>query len=509
MINKARILAAFIVLSLLVGMWRLFPSTPEVLPFTGAPSAPAEVGGLDGEVPVPDAADDDDRLPVEVPGQLEDREAEVRVIVRWEDGRLVNGVGVLLLPRGTNGILSQRMGLTGTDGTAVFRPVRPGRVQVSTDRGGRETLTVAEREVHVAEITIPKGLHVGGRVTNLQDQPIPDARIWLSYARQTVSRGFEIAKTDHDGAFEVENVEPGRLISAFAEGYQPAAVQPVEGNLGLEVLVEIKLAPAKGSVQGIVFGPDGEPAENSLLLLGSEFPSNIGLRFDRYRVGPTRVLLTDADGRFYASGFRLGFEIPVWARLPDSAVWRGDVQPAEPATFVSIHLQTGAGMHGTVWGGQGEPADRAQVTVLHDAVEPEPGMGYVGPSWGRISGRTDSQGRYALSGIPPGRIKLRVRSGPLVQTEEFELRDQELREWNPILNAGLTIVGRVVNQAGYGLPGYRVSARGEKLVWPPSIVDTLRKPGPPAARNLAVAPGLRLRDRAAPDRQRGRIRRGR
>lgn len=150
----------------------------------------------------------------------------------------------------------------------------------------REILEQLTNQTHV--LTLLRGLDVRGRVVNGQDQPIPDATVWLG-GRDTVER--QETKTDADGRFTFRNVKEERtLFSVLARSYAPAdQYQTVQADMP-----DVVFRLAEGTVVRVrVENARGEPLPGTRVTL--EGNGDIGRT---YEFG-TR---TDDDGRFEWDG---------------------------------------------------------------------------------------------------------------------------------------------------------------------------------------------------------------
>lgn len=114
------------------------------------------------------------------------------------------------------------------------------------------------------KIVMQRGLIVRGKVTDEQDRPIPEARIWAG--RPSFS-GTQETKTDAQGAFNFGNVKEGESqFSVLAKGRKPG-VKTVSVKPGMEEIV-FKLGPGH-VIRGIVKNEAGEPVSGVRIALES------------------------------------------------------------------------------------------------------------------------------------------------------------------------------------------------------------------------------------------------
>ena len=388
--------------------------------------------------------------------------ADLSVRVRWEsDGTPAAGVVVRLRVAGYTSLRNRQVSTDAT-GLASFQGVAPVKVSVIGDRGGKTDLTLVAGEVTQAELTIPSGVTVVGKVSDMADRPIADARIWVSVGKWSYD-GCEATRTNELGGFGLRDVSPGRLLSALAEGFAPAQVVTVRAAGDKPTEVSFKLSPAPGTLHGIVYGPDQKPVENAAVLVG--YTSSMMLIGGELQGRPAREVRTDAEGRFIVDGL-WGESMPFWARAAGAAVYRDRVRIREDApTKIEVRLLSGAAVYGTVRNPDGKPAAGIRVEALQDTVEPRKGMAYQGPYWAKVTTNTNAGGEYRLDHIHPSRARIRASARDLGKdVRVLELTNRQEERWDATLGLGLKITGSIVDSDGNPLKGWKLWGDGGKGV---------------------------------------------
>src|SRR5262249_1170688 len=233
-----------------------------------------------------------------------------------DDGSPAYGALLTVTPFTHDGDLCERTLATGADGTALVGGLPAARVYVAADRGGNLEIEVRAGATTDAELVIPPGIHVRGHVVDEHGNDVATACVWLSSHAHDCTDGQHGGHTDVAGRFFLRSVERERFLSADAPGLRAAAVQPVRGEPGTTIDLELVLRGAGASLLGTVVGPDGAPVADARVLAGFRFT---GFGWDArqdadYR--PPLDLRTDERGSFRVDGLELGSKVPLWARAP-------------------------------------------------------------------------------------------------------------------------------------------------------------------------------------------------
>jgi len=304
-------------------------------------------------------------------------------------------------------------------------------------------------------------LALAGRVVGPDGEPVAAYRLGL--LRERVGNEFQSVSTfdieDAEGAFRLENVEPGSYtLFAHAAGLPIARVEPLELASGPLTLEEpVRLAPG-GSVQGFAFDPaTGDPVQDAVVLVERDAPQNILLLNDVQRMWVPISTRTASDGSFRIDHVTPGTHTlrvtargygPAWSQPFRVAV--GETTPG-----IEIPLAPGGAVEGRVLQPDGTAAvGKPLICALLDQ-STHAQMHFA-------QALTDPEGRYRFEDLPPEsmlvvqvdfddlahpRVKpVEIRAG-LVQTIDFEaegaltrvrgvLRDSE---GSPVVHRNLAI----------------------------------------------------------------------
>jgi uncharacterized GH25 family protein len=266
-----------------------------------------------------------------------------------------------------------------------------------------------------------------------------------------------------DGSFTLEPVPPGNSpLVVRAKGYARRRLMeevPAGGRADLEIL----LRPGS-AVSGTVLDPGGKPrggARMSAEVLASlpivgEMP--VPVEIEETRSG--------ADGTFRIEGLPVARKLRISADTEDLLAEPADAGPLEKGIEqegVVVRLRAGGAVLVTVRDQDGKPLAGASVTA-----EPAAGdddgirlpMMAASIDRGRASAATDAQGLARVAPVEPGPAKAKAvlkdyRSAemPLLVTAGTE---------TPVtltLDAGQSISGRVVDEAGAGIAEARVTVQ--------------------------------------------------
>ncbi len=360
-----------------------------------------------------------------------------------ESGGPLEGVVVVVTPRGSLGreplpsatsdpegrfqITVPKKGPYAVDAyLAGFAPFRSRSVE--TDKALRLVLRSAKETirgvVRDGETLAPiEGALVRTRVQRLRGR-LPAHPRW----------GVVETVTDAEGLFELADLSTGRFeITASAPAYGQASKEVAMGEP-----LEIYLFPGAG-IYGRLTDPNDKPVEGAYV---STRGSSLAER-------------TDTDGRFALLGLEPG-AYRVFARHPDfaPAVAKASLAVDHDAEL-TLQFSLGTQLTGRVVNEENEPID---AQVLLQALD----GGSVGRFLqDRFSARTDAEGSFHLKAVPGGEHSLRVRaSGYAAENVEVYLEDgdgtatEDLGDL--VLEIGLAIHGRVVDENEQPVPGARV-----------------------------------------------------
>ena len=334
---------------------------------------------------------------------------------------------------------------TGADGRFVVAdlvPDRPVTLAVAKPGYGSEFTSSVRPPVDAIAVVLRPSGGLKGRVVDAQGDPVagarvmaaPDHRALASGPRRTPRRERPPwSRSDADGRFLIEDVEPGTLqVSVQAESYQRYVATGVEVEAGTEREIEIVLETG-ATVEGRITTADGVPLAQASVQVAPRRDT----RFGGNRFGGSSSGRTDAEGRYRVDGAGLG---------PASiTVFHGDRQRLTEAievrpggNVVDLVLDSGFEVSGQVVSADGEPIGGAALSlqpgdlqrISFDASPPA------------VSG---TDGTFVLADVAAGSYRLKAsREGFAAATSEiFEVAD-DVTGLLLELGRGATLQGRVL-----------------------------------------------------------------
>lgn len=392
----------------------------------------------------------------------------IRGRVRDADGVAQPGVVVSVRP-GLNaflGQLTQRRfgwieGVTDAEGAFDLYGVPPGTGYALSAAGRdmaleeRYGIDVVEGRVTDVDIVGHPGAYVSGQVFDPQGRPVAAASVAMVYL--DVSRVLfsadgraEPILTDADGRFAVQHVAAGRIgFIAATDGYAPSEIVDltVVDNGRYD---DLRFVLGDGAaVTGLVVDDQDKPVAGALVEVRPfEQPRDADVLKLVLKVRNV-VAETDAEGRFVARGIDAQRVFLQASKAGYVTELRFNVKAEGEQRIV---LTRGVTVKGRVLGPDDKPVARFSVDTRSRTVRPadaaaspgeanapqagnEPRPERRGPPWARGGGDRDgsmrlaagqrmgeqgfdgnwtdvldADGRFELRGIPPGKIRVRVRS---------------------------------------------------------------------------------------------------
>ena len=385
------------------------------------------------------------------PRRADSRVGTLELQVSWSDGTPASGVGARLLPWGaSDAFLHQRSVTTDENGLAEVDQLAPGKLGLWLDRGGLGAVEILAGRRARAELVLPPGATVRGRVLDPTGEPVAEAVVCLSGGGNP-SEGVPVGRSDGEGRYEVRDVSGGPHFSARSPRFAPSDQVYVPLVAGTVVELDLALRGAAGGLRGIVRSSDGRPIAGARVRLTGAIPFGWQApEDDRFREGNPLPfdLRTDEQGRFASDEVGAGaclVEARAEDRVPAS---RLVTIPAGGEAVVEVGLARGAVLEGVVRRADGSPAPEA--TVSHGAYG----------RFGTLRARVAADGSYRLAGVPPGRFAMRAAErGHGALEAELAFGEGASVRWDATLVEGETVLGAVVDERGAPLAGWFVGDR--------------------------------------------------
>lgn len=386
------------------------------------------------------------RSRVEAPARAQGR---VLGSVFYADGEPASGIAVKVVPWGEgHPFLTDYHVHTDEHGRFTTRDMGPGMVSFYVDRTGYGTVELEPGAEASIELEVHEGFDVEGVVLDLAGHPVEHAAIWLSDPGNG-TKGVEVTKSDAAGRFRLRSVSDQNHLGARKAGFAPSALLSLDGHPDASLEVTLVLQGAGAALDVLVLGPGGKPVEGAKVELTSNGGGYEGMQGQSiYSRTIPDELVTDAQGRASAESLAPG-TISMEIGSVDFAGSKREVVLREGQRMpLTIQLEAGAALAGVVRSSEGDPLEG--ITVL------------VG-RYGDLATRetlTGPDGRYRLHGIPT-QTATAVASKRGVGRDEAEQHFTDGAEilWNPVIDAGRVLRGRLVSEHGEALVGWSVRAR--------------------------------------------------
>jgi RNA polymerase sigma-70 factor (ECF subfamily) len=407
--------------------------------------------------------------PVPAPTAVPESTALLVRVVWADDGMPAPDVGLILRPendpRGARAVQFLR---SDEKGELRLASLAPGRVRIEADRGGSVTADVVAGVETEVRFELAAGVTVEGTVSDGGGAPLAGAEVLLVADAHDWLATRVVARTAANGAYRIRAVQPELSVSARAEGFVAALLEPLRGASGSgasgSVHLDFVLAQPGTGLRGIVLDPEGRPVADALVAVGD--PSGYAEK-DReveglYREARgMRVERSGADGRFFAAGVPQGFGIAVAVQADGYPIAVANVPGDNRATsFVEIRLAPPSVLSGVVRTAAGEPAPNVHLTtIVCDGADEVP--------FALPAATSDGEGRYRLELLPRrSLVRLEPARGHGVSTLlELALAPGETSR-DLVLAADEILRGRVEAPPGTSFDGWFVKVYSELAAGP-------------------------------------------
>ncbi|MEM7351997.1 MAG: carboxypeptidase regulatory-like domain-containing protein [Acidobacteriota bacterium] len=334
-----------------------------------------------------------------------------------------------------------------------FAPMTVRGIDVTTPPANAEG-DASSGPVDLGTLILEPGARIIGRIVDDAGEPVPGAAVWTVDAVRSAFREQVEAlrqrepdgKSADDGGFTVDDLAAERRLDlvAFRAGFLPQAATGV--TAGGEEPVEIVL-PAAATIAGRVSDRDGRGIAGAALTLAPHLLDEGALAPTALDGDDVQFIRTDGDGHYLFEVVTPGkYRISAFSNAhqpaPDASV---EVAARERLAEVDFVLAEGAVLTGVALTEDDEPLRGVRVTV------------------DQAYGVSDSQGRFRVRGIPPGRRTVEGRHARLPRViRELEIEPGE-NATELIFAFGVEVVGRVTDPAGNPLGGVWVTLDGGHL----------------------------------------------
>ncbi|SIO59900.1 RNA polymerase sigma factor, sigma-70 family [Singulisphaera sp. GP187] len=309
----------------------------------------------------------------------------------------------LVVPAGLGTLLLQTIpqGFAKPVGDRFDGPADP---KFSREISGRSGQTI-----EVAEFSLIRSRNIVLRVVDPDGRPVENARVDVrDFNRQPEQPS---GKTDTQGRYEVTGLQPheGTVIDVTASDRRLGAMIELlddETATTAATSLEVRLQPL-GTLSGHVLDDDGKPLAVQVLYLyrSVAFPDQSGRSFGRIVATQHQI---DEDGSYSFDQIIAGASYNTHVEVSGHATSSGKhatVKPGQSVRLDDFRLPvTDQEVKGVVVDPRGNPLDKVMVSYDRsnrtDAIMPP-----TGSVWFE---KTKSFGRFHLTGLPRGPIKLSV-----------------------------------------------------------------------------------------------------
>lgn len=335
------------------------------------------------------------------------------------DGRAAADASVVIAG---SGIWPARRVETNAEGRFRFGDIPPGIYEVRASAGDlvaepRRGLEVAPGKPAFLTFALREGFALRGIVRDAASgAPIEGAEITVS--GQALDVAPRTATSGTDGRFTIRGLTPGAwLVSAFADGYVPINAREHESRAPLELALD----PA-ATLAGVVLDEDGRPLEGATI----------------------EVIGDTAERQPIAIGPEAGFRASVFA------------SHGSPLTVGPGALEVTEG-----------PVPPIPLGPTEHALSPLP------PSTEEIRARTgfvsDENGRFRVSGVPPGRVQLIARApgrAPASTARLYVTAGSERDDLKLVLRPAGRLRGTLEDSRGDPIAKVLVEVRSDREPYP-------------------------------------------
>ncbi len=378
----------------------------------------------------------------------------IKVLITYaRDGRPAGGEPFRLLLLGHPAGDRRRDAITDTDGSFALDSILPGGVAVIAAHGADDSKPVVAGETTHFDLQIPVGFCARGQVLDPGGKPVPHARLWLSEFFN-YHNGFIVAEAGDDGSFEVKDIPQARYLGAIARNFAPSHLhylpdhQPSDQPYA-DAELTLNLNGPGGQLDVELTGPNGDPVAAAFIRVTGARPTPLQIERHRFLHSiPTFDTRSDERGHATIEGLPLGLaQVKVWA--PGMAITSSSQSiEGDVISILRIALEQEGVVTGQVLTAANLPASGSTVALA----------GEFDLTMPRVE--ADAEGRYELRSLPVGSVQLRAGSEAIGRTEiQVVLRPGVPYEWNPVLESGRILEGRVLDEREMPLLGWWVEAR--------------------------------------------------
>lgn len=352
----------------------------------------------------------------------------------------------------------RRYGETGADGFAEIRGLPLGYYGIIVWKGSKADAAMfylsERRPVEEETLVLKPMFPVSGRVLDPAGAPVAGACVfphrYLLYPEEPLPHEMTYParqRTDADGRFTFPHLPPGSMqFLVEAPGYPGSVSAYIASGVSDAV---ITLASGGHVAARVIDHDTGAPAPNVAVHFRAENEER-----------RTLLAVSDAKGTFTIGPLA---PVPHTVVIADPVLITAEpglsIAPAAGKTInADIPVMLGATVFGRVTIREtGEPVAGAHLAVFRERPR------------GYREAESDAAGLYALQGLEPGtwNLNFNVPKGQAfgldgIQEKQFTLDAGARNEYNLSIRQGVTLTGRVIDEAGNGVPGVEIRTENRR-----------------------------------------------
>lgn len=331
-----------------------------------------------------------------------------------------------------------------------------GKFEMFTDRGGLWGASIRAGETLKKSMRLRPGVRVEGLVSNSWGEPVNGAEIWLTTSRTDRFAGRVVTKTASDGRFTLLGVDPTQSIGAFHTEFAPPEIvdlDQVDCSQG-KAEVNLRFDRLGGIVTGVVRDPTGEPVAGAQVAVGLYHYSTSSRVDGSFKESlQPRIVETSVRGEFRVSGVDT-VDMLVFVRADGFPTAEARISvSAGLTTRADFQLEEPAMLSGIVRGKDGQPCEGVTVALMArdlNQLYDDPAWALQNSSFPMVMTKSAEDGSFVLQSVPSGERQFTAwnEAEHGLDRKSLVVEGGGTVKWDPIVDSGLALRGRVFDRAG-------------------------------------------------------------
>lgn len=381
---------------------------------------------------------------------------EVRLEVVWQkDGKPAANVPLRSVP--LTGWLSPwkpQHFFTDGAGIAILKEI-PGRgVMIRSALAPYAVLAkIAQGKTGTVRLEIPNGIDVRGKVIDQDGKPVLGAEVVVSSIYSDALKTAAVTKSKLDGSFFLRQVAPTVFVAARHGDFAPSHFASLRDMTMENPILTLVVRKNSARLKGKVVNDRGWPVSHAAVKVGNKKGLTMSAQNTAIYQSPDALVFTKEDGSFDTGPIQPG-ELRIIVASEDKTTSRfvDELSVGEgELRRLNIKLEAPAVLYGIVRDQDGIPVSGTPIHVGHQDM-----------NFGDYSATSDAAGYFEFAclsgtgiGVSAGKVKTRL-----------DLVAGERQEWNPVIEIGPRIGGKVVCPEGIPRHSWFVAAASKKDTYP-------------------------------------------